>query len=184
MTNTSVLSSTLFLTVLLVIGLFFFIRASVKDRTTEVQFVADLPEATLIPKVKEYFFQRAYQVKAINPQQEEVILEGFVKPSWFLAIFLSVLAGFGFLCISLVLFLLFSELSNRAFFFSLMLLTPLAGVFYWKKAGRIEEVSLKLDKKISSSQSLITVKAHRDELIQLQQALPLKLSETTAESSG
>nr|WP_041596817.1 cofactor assembly of complex C subunit B [Halothece sp. PCC 7418] len=177
--NIPVLSSTLFLTVLLLIGLFFFIRASVKDRTTEVQFGADLPETDLLPKVKAYFFQRAYKVKSFDPDQEQVTLEGFVQPSWFLAIFLSVLAGSGLLCISLVLFLYFGELSYRSAFFLITLLTPLAGIFYWKKAGRVEQVSLKLDTPPTeeTSQSLITVKAHRDELIQLQQALPLKRQE-------
>jgi len=174
--NTPVLSSTLFLTILLLIGLFFFIRASVKDRTTEVQFSADLPETDLLPKVKAYFFQRAYKVTSFDPDQEQVTLEGFVKPSWFLAIFLSVLAGSGLLCISLVLFLYFSEFSYRSAFFLLTLLTPLAGIFYWQKAGRVEQVSLKLEtpEGMETTQSFITVKAHRDELIQLQQALPLQ----------
>lgn len=178
MINIPVLSSTVFLTILLLIGLFFFIRASVKDRTTEVQFIANIPENTLLPKVKSYFSQRSYRVTALNAEKEEVTLEGFVQPSWFLAIFLSVLAGLGLLCISLVLFLLFSESSYRSVFFLLTLLSPVAGVFYWKKAGRVEQVSIKLNSSPSSAteagQSLITVKAHRDELIQLQQALPLQ----------
>ena len=172
-----VLPSTLFLTILLLIGLFFFIRASVKDRTTEVQFRAALSESKLLPQVKDYFFQRAYQVKSFDPDQEQVTLEGFVQPSWFLAVFLSFLAGSGLLCISLVLFLYFSEWSGRRVFFLLTTLAPLAGVFYWKKAGRVEQVSVKLDstdaRSPETSQSLITVKAHRDELIQLQKALPV-----------
>jgi len=175
--NTPVLSSTLFLTVLLLIGLFFFIRASVKDRTREVQFVANVPETSLLPKVKNYFFQRAYQVKSFDPDQEQVTLEGFVQPSWFLAIFLSVLAGLGLVCISLVLFLLFQESNYNSLFFGLTLLAPLAGVFYWKKAGRMEQVSVRLETPEASSEepmSLITVKAHRDELIQLQQSLSLQ----------
>jgi len=175
--NTPVLSSTLFLTVLLLIGLFFFIRASVKDRTREVQFAANVPESSLMPKVKNYFFERAYQVKSFDPDQEQVTLEGFVQPSWFLAIFLSVLAGLGLLCISLVLFLLFQESSYNTLFFALTALGPLAGVYYWKKAGRVEQVSVKLENPESSpedSKSVITVKAHRDELIQLQQSLSLQ----------
>lgn len=177
-TNIPVLSSTFFLTILLLIGLFFFIRASVKDRTREIQFIANLPETSLLPKVKDYFLQRAYKVKSLDPDQEEVTLEGFVQPSWFLAIFLSFLAGTGLLCISLVLFLYFSEMSYRSLFFFLTALAPLAGVFYWKKAGRVEQVSVKLETPESPSteepMSTVTVKAHRDELIQLQRALPLQ----------
>ncbi len=175
--TTPVLSSTLLLTILLLVGLIFFIRASVKDRTTQVQFKANLAETSLLPKVKDYFFQRAYQVKSFDPEQEAVTLEGFVQPSVFLAIFLSVLAGLGLLSLSLVLFLLFQDVSYRGVFFVLTAFAPLAGIFYWKKAGRWEQVSVKLDSTDSSSQepmTLITVTAHRDELIQLQKALPLK----------
>ena len=174
MTNPPILSSTLFLTVLLLIGLFFFIRASVKDRTTEAQFRSNLPEISLLPQIKNYFFQRSYEVKSLDPDQEAVTLEGFVQPSWFLAIFLSFLAGSGFVCIGLVLFLYFSEWSYRSAFFLITLLTPLAGIFYWKKAGRVEQVSVKLNESSEAEQTLITVKAHRDELIQLQQSLPLQ----------
>lgn len=180
MINTPVLSSTLFLTILLLIGLFFFIRASVKDRTREVQFTANLPESSLLPQVKQYFFQRAYQIKSLDPDQEQVTLEGFVQPSWFLAIFLSVLAGLGLLCISLVLFLLFQDSSYSRLFFGLTALGPLAGIFYWKKARRMEQVSVKLETSESATEeprSLITVKAHRDELIQLQQSLSLQRQE-------
>jgi len=76
----------------------------------------------------------------------------------------------------LVLFLYFSEFSYRSAFFLLTLLTPLVGIFYWQKAGRVEQVSLKLEtpEGMETTQSFITVKAHRDELIQLQQALPLQ----------
>ena len=179
MTTTPILSSTFLLTCLLLVGLIFFIRASFKDRTREVQFAANIPENNLLPEIKKYFFQRAYKVKSLDPNQEKVTLEGFVQPSWFLAIFLSVLAGLGLLCISLVLFLFFSEFSYRSLFFILPILSPLAGIFYWKKAGRLEEVSVKLETPPTSEtpKSLITVQAHRDELIQLQKALSLKRQE-------
>ena len=44
----------------------------------------------------------------------------------------------------LVLFLYFSEWSDRSAFFLITLFTPLAGVFHWKKAGRVEQMSVKL----------------------------------------
>ncbi|MFM6064826.1 MAG: cofactor assembly of complex C subunit B, partial [Microcystis panniformis] len=48
-------------------------------------------------------------------------------------------------------------------------LSPLAGVFYWQKVGRLEEVAFKVENK--SQQTELTVKAHRDELRQLQDSL-------------
>lgn len=177
MITTPVLSSTLLLTLLLLVGLIFFIRASAKDRTTQVQLTANLPETTVLPQVKDYFFKRAYQVKSFDPNEEEVTLEGFVQPSWFLAIFLSLLAGIGLLCLSLVLFLFFNELNYRSLFFVVTAFAPLAGIYYWKKAGRVEQVSVKLESSESNSEppmTRLTVKAHRDELIQLQNAVPLQ----------
>ncbi len=157
------------------VGLFFFIRASVKDRTQQVKLIAEEPEESLLGQLQEYFDQRAYRVAAVDPGQNQVTFEGFVRPSWFLAIFLTLLAASGLLCFVLVLSLLYPSLSNL--FLALILLAPAAGVFYWKKAGRLEQVGLKVEAlpdRGKVGQSLITVTAHRDELLQLQQALPLK----------
>ncbi len=173
--NTPILSSTFLLTLLLMVGLFFFIRASVKDRTQQVKLIAEEPEESLLGQLQEYFDQRAYRVAAVDPAQNQVTFEGFVRPSWFLAIFLTLLAASGLLCFALVLSLLYPSLSNL--FLTLILLAPAAGVFYWKKAGRLEQVGLKVEAlpdRGKGGQSLITVTAHRDELLQLQQALPLK----------
>jgi hypothetical protein len=173
--NTTILSSTFLLTLLLAIGLFFFIRASVKDRTQQVQLLSLEPEESLLTRLQQYFDQRAYRVAAVDAATNQVTFQGFVRPSWFLAIFLTTIAACGILCLSLVLSLLYPKLSSV--FFALILLAPAAGVFYWSKAGRSEQVLLKVEavpKQDTDSQSLITITAHRDELIELQQALKLK----------
>lgn len=172
--DTAVLPSTLLLTVLLSIGLLFFIRASTKDRTEIVKLVSEQAEASLMPKLKQYFAQRSYQIASVNPEQNQVTFEGLVRPSWFLAIFLTLLAASGILCLSLVLSMLFPSLGQV--FLGLVLLAPVAGVFYWTGAQRPEKVSLKLETsedQQKSSGSQITVIAHRDELRELQKALQL-----------
>lgn len=177
--NTTTLSSTLLLTLLLAVGLFFFIRASVKDRTQQVTLIATEPEESLLTRLQDYFDQRAYQVAAVDAATNQVTFQGFVRPSWFLAIFLTFLAASGILCVSLVLSLLYPTLTYV--FFGLVFLAPAAGIFYWNKAGRMEQVRLKVEAlppaPETSSQSLITVTAHRDELLELQQALQLKPTE-------
>ncbi|HAX75534.1 MAG TPA: cofactor assembly of complex C subunit B [Cyanobacteria bacterium UBA11372] len=174
--NTTILSSTFLLTILLSVGLFFFIKASVKDRTQAVQLISLQPQESLLPQLQQYFTQRAYQVAAVDAAQNQVVFQGFVRPSWFLAIFLSLLAAVGLFCLSLVLSLLFP--GTATLFLGLGLLSPLAGWFYWQKAGRTEQVSLKFEDSLregmNQAQSLITVTAHRDELAALQQALNLK----------
>lgn len=166
--NTSILSSVLFLTLLILVGLFFFIRASVKDRTKQIELLTEAPEAFL-SQLQTYFEGRAYHIT--DEVSDRLILEGLVRPSRFLALFLSVLAATGLLCLALVLSFLFSAASNL--FFVLPLLAPAAGVFYWKKAERVEQVELQVTQTPLEQKSQITVTAHRDELIQLQQALPL-----------
>ncbi|AVH67105.1 cofactor assembly of complex C subunit B [Nostoc sp. 'Peltigera membranacea cyanobiont' N6] len=172
--DTAILPSTFLLTLLLSVGLFFFIRASTKDRIQTVQLVSEQDEAALMSQLKEYFRSRSYRVAALDREQNKVTFEGNVRPSWFLAIFLTMLAATGIVCLSLVVYLLFPNLST--FVLALVLLSPLSGLFYWKKSGRLEKVSLKVEttKSEQTSSSKITVVAHRDELSELQRTLQLK----------
>ncbi len=175
--NTTILSSTFLLTLLLAVGLFFFIRASAKDRTQQLKLISQEPEESLLARLQQYFDQRSYRVAAVDAATNQVIFQGLVRPSLLLAIFLTVLAACGILCLSLVLSLLYPSLTSV--FLGLVLLAPAAGVYYWKKAGRSEQVSLKVEalpNQESGTQNLITVTAHRDELLALQQALQLKPS--------
>ncbi|NEP57096.1 MAG: cofactor assembly of complex C subunit B [Symploca sp. SIO2G7] len=177
--NTLTLPSILIITLLLVVGLVFFIRASVKDRTEQVQLIAQESEESLLTRLQQYFVQRAYRITAVDDATNQVIFQGFVRPSWFLAIFLTVLAACSIFCLSLVLSSLYPEFTN--IFVGLVLLAPAAGVFYWQRAGRDEQVFLKVEpfttEETTTTQSLITVTAHRDELAQLKQNLKFKPSE-------
>ncbi|MEH2326564.1 MAG: cofactor assembly of complex C subunit B [Nostoc sp.] len=175
--DTAILPSTFLLTLLLSVGLFFFIRASTKDRIETAQLVSEQDEAALMSQLKEYFRSRSYRVVEVDREQNKVIFEGNVRPSWFLAIFLTLLAASGIVCLSLVVYLLFPNLST--FVLPMVLLSPLSGLFYWKKSGRLEKVSLKVETTQSeqTSSSKITVVAHRDELYELQRTLQLKAGE-------
>ncbi len=175
--DTPILPSTLLLTLLLSVGLVFFIRASTKDRIEIAQLVSMQDETALLPRLKEYFQSRSYRVAAVDPEQNQVTFEGFVRPSWFLAVFLTLLAAAGTVSLALVLSQLFPNSRNISL--ALVLLSPIGGIFYWKKAGRLEKVSLKVNKSKSEAHfsSQITVVAHRDEILTLQQALQLKRDE-------
>ncbi|MEJ1934882.1 cofactor assembly of complex C subunit B [Nostoc sp. NIES-2111] len=175
--DTAVLPSTFVLTLLLAVGLFFFIRASTKDRTETTQLISEQEEAVFMPQLQEYFRSRSYRVAEVDHEKNQVTFEGFVKPSIFLAVFLTLLASAGLFCLSLVFALLFPKFGN--IFFVLVLFAPLSGLFYWRKAGRLEKVLLKLEPQANQQQtfSKITVVAHRDELIELQRVLPLKAAE-------
>ncbi|MEY3300388.1 MAG: hypothetical protein RLZZ597_3648 [Cyanobacteriota bacterium] len=168
MTET-VLYSTLFLTLLMMVGLFFFIRASTKDRTEVL--VLDPPAApdTTLDALTVYFEQRAYQVQNRQTDSAHILLKGQVRPSWFLALFLSSLAAVGGLCFALVLSSLFPGIGVA--FGGLVLVAPAAGWFYWQRAGREEQVILATKPQGKSAPTpQIVVTAHRDELIALEQA--------------
>ncbi len=175
--DTAILPSTLLLTLLLAVGLIFFIRASTKDRIEIVQLVSEQNEATLMPQLQEYFRSRSYRVAAVDREKNQVTFEGFVKPSWFLAVFLTLLASAGLACLGLVLSMLIPSVGTL--FLGIIVLSPLSGIFYWKKAGRLEKVSLKLEANPNQqhSSSKLTVIGHRDELSELQKTLQFKPGE-------
>lgn len=167
----------------MMVGLFFFIRASVKDRTKQIQLIPEESADILIKKLQEYFEARAYQLTVVDPETKQIEFKGYVQPSLFLAVLLSFLAIVGLSCLTLVLLLLFPNFNQLCWL--LLLLAPVAGVFYWQKAGRWEKILLQV---ISSNDHpsrtprgdrphshLVTITAHRDELIQLQENLAVEV---------
>ena len=170
-----VLPSTVFLTFLLAVGLFFFIRASTKDRIEVVQLQAEGEQLSVLESLQHYFSQRSYRIASVNAADNQVVYEGTVRPSWFLAIFLSLLAAVGFLCLALVLAMLLPAIATGLPYLSF--LGPVAGWFYWKGAGRQEQVLLQVESLLTEETTpinVLTVTAHRDELAELQRALNLK----------
>ncbi|HHP7230286.1 MAG TPA: cofactor assembly of complex C subunit B [Xenococcaceae cyanobacterium] len=169
--NSSIIPSTFLLTLLMMVGLVFFIRASVKDRTEQIELATSESEETILPKLQNYFDARAYRVIAVDAVNNEVTFRGFVQPSLFMAIFLTLLTGVGLFCLVLVLSILFALSSN--WLWLILLFAPAAGLFYWQKAGRWEKVWLTIDKNnlANQPQNIIKITGHRDELIQLRQNL-------------
>ena len=165
--------STLFLTLLMAIGLLFFIRASIKDRTESREIKLPQTPVLALETLENHFQNRGYQIILRDPENQTVTLQGFVPPSLFLSIFLTFLAAIGLFCLGLVLAIVLPT-GNDAWFF-LALLAPLAGVFYWRGAGRAEHIQIELASidQISPTEwiTIGNVTAHRDELVVLSQAL-------------
>lgn len=157
------------------VGLFFFIRAATKDRTESLQVtLVGSPEA-IQKKLTQYFYDRAYKPLETAASKNTLILTGNVRPSLFLAVFLSALAAVGAFCFALVLAILFPRYGST--FPSLLLMAPIAGVFYWRGAGREETIRLEvasipnLDAGDQIAETQVTVVAHRDELTLLRRTL-------------
>lgn len=156
----------------MMVGLFFFIRASVKDRTEQIKLIPSDSESApvLLTKLQEYLEARAYKLIAIDATAQKVTFQGFVQPSQFLTALLTILAAIGLSCLALVLSLLFPSLGN--FCWLLLIFAPIAGIFYWRKAGRLEKILLSV-KSETETENFVTVTGHRDELSDLKQNLSL-----------
>ena len=171
-------SSTLFLTILLAIGLGFFLRAASKDRTTIVDIQSPLPPLEVLKGLSFWLEQRGWTKSGGNVEEKLLIFNGNVASSAFLVIFLSCLGGLGSACLGLVLIQLYPSLS----WWPLLLAAigaPLAGVIYRIKSNREESLEVKLLSSDLSNSSVLRIKAHRDELI----AIQLELSESLELSS-
>ena len=174
----SAFSSTLFLTILLAIGLVFFLRAASKDRTTVVDVQSPLPPIEVLNGINCWLEERGWRKNGGNVDEKLLLYSGSVASSPFLVIFLSCLGGLGSACLGLVLIQLYPSLS----WWPLLLAaigSPLAGFVYRIKSKRDESLELKLLSSELSNISILRIKAHRDELI----AIQLELSESLELSS-
>ena len=177
----SAFSSTLFLTILLAIGLVFFLRAASKDRTTIVDVYSPLPPLEVLKGISFWLEERGWRKNGGNVEEKLLIFYGNVSSSFFLVIFLSCLGGLGSACLGLVLIQLYPSLG----WWPLLLAAigaPLAGIIYRIKSEREESLEVKLLTSDISEISIVRIKAHRDELIAIQYELSEKL-ELSSENS-
>lgn len=200
MSSELVLPSTFFLTLLLMVGLFFFVRASIKDRTELMDWLADAPGEEVLSQVESCLTGRAYRITQVYPEDAKAVYEGLVRPSLGLAILLVSIVALGLMALSVVLSMTLPEIGPK--FTGLVLLSPLAGFFYWRGAERVEQVIVQVAEKSATEktvaeqssisdkssetaavlpgeslriQTKLRISAHRDELIALQSALPYQV---------
>ena len=174
----SAFSSTLLLTILLAIGLVFFLRAASKDRSTVVDVQSPLPALEVLNGVSFWLENRGWKRNGGNVEEKLLLFNGSVASSTFLSIFLSCLGGLGSACLGLVLIQLYPSLNWWPLLLA-VIGAPLAGIIYRIKSKRQESLELKLLSSELSNTSILRIKAHRDELI----AIQLELSESLELSS-
>ncbi len=167
------LGSTLLLTLLLTIGLVFFLRAASKDRTTQVEVHSPRPALEVLDGLSQWLQRRGWQPEAGDPERRTLRFRGQVGASTPLALLLSLLGAVGAACLGLVLRQLLPSLSWWPLL--LALLGPLAGVVYRQRAARQELVELRLISPDDAAGSSLRLRAHRDELIALELELGPRL---------
>lgn len=167
------LGSTLLLTLLLAIGLVFFLRAASKDRTTVVEVQSPRPALEVLDGLSQWLRQRGWQAEAGDAERRVLRFRGQVGASDTLALLLTLLGTVGAACLGLVLRQLLPVLGWWPLL--LALLGPLAGLIYRKRAARQELVELRLISADDASLSQLQLRAHRDELIALELELGPRL---------
>ena len=165
------LNSTLLLTILLAIGLFFFLRASSKDRTTVVEITSSQKPLEVLNVMCEWLNLRGWKQIGGDFDQRILIFKGQVVSSKLLAIFLSLLGGLGSCALGLVVIQIYPYLGWWPILLGLIG-GPLSGMIYFKKSAREETFELRLiSNENSEGVTLIRLRAHRDELISLENEL-------------
>ena len=168
------LNSTLLLTILLGIGLFFFLRASSKDRTTIIEVSSSQQPIKVLNVLCEWLISRGWQQIGGDFDERILIFKGQVVSSKFLAVFLGILGGFGSCALGLVIIQLYPALGWWPILLGLIG-GPLSGVIYFKKSAREEKFEMKLVSNDDEKLTCMRFRAHRDELISLENELGKRL---------
>ncbi|MFN9618641.1 MAG: cofactor assembly of complex C subunit B [Synechococcaceae cyanobacterium] len=167
------LGSTLLLTLLLAIGLVFFLRAASKDRTTGVEVHSPRPPVEVLEGLSTWLAERGWHTESSDPQRQVLRFRGQVSASIPLAVLLSLLGGLGAACLGLVLRQLLPGLGWWPLL--LALVGPLAGWLYRRRAARSEGLELRLMNEPGREGSTLRLRAHRDELIAIETELGPRL---------
>jgi len=169
------LNSTLLLTILLAIGLFFFLKASSKDRTTVVEITSSQKPLEVLNVMYDWLNLRGWKQIGGDFEKRILIFKGQVVSSKLLAIFLSLLGGFGSCSLGLVIIQIYPTLGWWPILLGLIG-GPLSGIIYFKKSAREEKFELRLiSNEGNEEMTLMRLRAHRDELISLENELSDRL---------
>jgi len=168
------LKSTFFLTILLSIGLFFFLRASSKDRTTTIEISTNIDQIDTLDIICNWLRSRGWNQVGGNLDQKILTFKGQVISSNLMAIFLSVLGGLGSCSLGLVIRQIYPSLSWWPILLG-FIFGPISGIIYSKKSKREETFEFRLIDTLDKSTQL-RLRAHRDELISLEKELQDKLN--------
>ena len=168
------LKSTLFLTILLAIGLFFFLKASSKDRTTVIEISSSKKPIETLDLICNWLDLRGWQQIRVNSDKKTLTFRGQVVSSKSLALFLSILGGLGSCALGLVLVQIYPFLNWWPILLGLIG-GPISGFVYSKNSQREEIFEFKLIDANELQSTQLRISAHRDELIAFENDLKQKL---------
>ena len=168
------LGSTLLLTLLLGVGLFFFLKASSKDRTTVIDISSSKKSIEVLNEVCNWLKSRGWQQIKVNSDKQTLTFRGQVISSKSLAIFLSILGALGSCSLGLVVVQIYPFLNWWPILLGLVG-GPITGFLYFKHSQREEIFEFKLIDENEIKFAQLRLSAHRDELIAFENELKDKL---------
>ena len=168
------LGSTFLLTILLAIGLIFFLKASSKDRTTIIDICSSKKNIEVLNEVCHWLKARGWKQIKVNSEKKIITFKGQVISSKYLAIFLSLLGFLGSCSLGLVLIQIYPFLKWWPLLLGL-LGGPISGFVYFKNSHREEIFQFKLINENETKYTQLRLSAHRDELIAFENDLKDKL---------
>lgn len=157
-------------------GLWSLIKRSTKSKIVQKTFVVDGPakqEAKPLDKVASeiatFFKANNYSIAGTG---EVITFEGNVAPSRGQAAFLTFCAALGLLSIALVTSIAVPDVGEKAY--AMTILSPLAGVYYWRKASRKELVKVKMVTSDDETATDIIVEGDDEEVERFRRELDMR----------
>ncbi|MFM7312989.1 MAG: cofactor assembly of complex C subunit B, partial [Cyanobium sp.] len=141
--------------------------------TTVVDVRSPQPPLEVLPALQDWLERRGWRTEGGDPDRQVLRFRGQVQASGPLALLLSLLGAVGAACLGLVICQLLPSLAPWPLL--LALLGPLAGLVYRRRAARSETLELRLLSEADTTESNLRLRAHRDELIAIEQELGPRL---------
>lgn len=154
-------------------GLWSLIKRSVKSKIVQKTFVKEGGAAAAAPKqvageILSFFTRNNFSV---SNRGETITFEGMMVPSRGQAALLTFCTCISLASVALVLTIAVPEGGNNWFW--LTVLSPLAGVYYWQRASRKEEIKVKMIVAEDGSLSEIIVQGDDQQVDQMRKELQL-----------
>jgi Cofactor assembly of complex C subunit B len=168
-----------------------FVKGSIKPRITQASFSLPVPAADVAKTVSKYLMARGFKPdNNKDPRPGVVTFEGNVRASSSVAAILVAVGASGLWAGSLILNVLLPE-NLKSDYWGLIALASFAVVPWYKgQAARVEEVKVMVEEKEPSdggsaeTKSVLFLKAHRDEILTLEEALSWQRNDPDGEEAA
>jgi len=166
---------TLFLYVLTLPGLFSLVTRSVKVKEVQKNYDIPGPSNPTAKPLKQTAAEIMAYFKALNYEvavaEEVITFKGVMGRSTSQAYFLTFCTFMGLGSLGLVLSILLPDIGGKAYL--LTLLSPYAGIFYWRNAQREDTVKVKMETSDNGQITTVTAQGGKDDLERFAKQLQL-----------